>query len=97
MDRDNVIAIIVFSILFMMSGLFLFLTGFHNLDTGQNMRYLETKWHVELVDIPIYGNNTFTSITAYIDGAQKMFFGMAFMFMAGFLPLVALTYDCMKK
>ena len=95
MKRDTIITIFVFYILVSMLGLFIFMAGYGNADLGQNMRYLNTRFGLDLYDVNLGGNNV-TASEGYVNGMKGMYVGLAVVFAAGFIPAMYLLYESIK-
>jgi hypothetical protein len=55
----------------MVAGMEWYWQSYHNLDTGQNMRYVEQEFDTTLVDITLQGD-ILTSEEAYLMGARNL-------------------------
>jgi len=93
----NTTLVILFIVLFA-TGMYNFFIGFHNADTGQNMRYLEAKWHTTLIDTPAFGGlgsniTNVTSTEAYLGGIRGMFIGFLEIMIAGVIALAAVLHQ----
>jgi len=53
---------------------FLFFIGFHNMDLGQNVRYINAEYHLDLVDYSSIETNR-TGMELYILGVNQMLIG----------------------
>lgn len=96
MKRDTIITIFVFYILLSMLGLFMFMVWYHNADMGQNMRYINTRFGLNLYDITLGGTNM-TAQEGYTGGMKGMYIGLAIMFAAGAVPAMYLLYESVKR
>lgn len=74
-SRDYLLFLCLLSLAMIMSGIGLYYTGFHNADTGQNMRYLEAELDIELLD-RASDFELYTSQEAYIIGTKYMTYGL---------------------
>ena len=55
------------------TGVTLFFIGYHNLDIGQNMKYLDAKYNLSLVDYPDYSNGiSYDGFYAYNLGIHQV-------------------------
>lgn len=54
----------------------LFVVGFHNLDSGHNLKYINTKYNLTLVDTSNLGHVA-TGDMAYTNGMNQMFIAFA--------------------
>jgi len=61
-----------------LSCIVIFFVGFHNLDLGQNLRYLEAEYHLKLSDMSIDGHTLYTSTEMYLMGAKQMIYSFLF-------------------
>lgn len=81
---------------------YIFMAGFHNYDTAQNMRYLEAEMDIELVD-QASDFNIYEEKDLYIIGVNQckygfmLFGGSVVIFMSGLIPLLALSWKDDKK
>lgn len=56
-------------------GVLMFMAGFHNMDNGQNIRWIEEKIGVEMFDSNLLGV-PYTPVMAYMSGALLLFVGL---------------------
>jgi len=64
-------------------GIFSFTTGFHNMDQGQNMRYINARFNISIVDV----NNRFETWSAtemYINGYNQTVMGLLLSILGAF-------------
>jgi len=66
-------------------GLFMFMVGWHDLDLGQNMKFLEARYNMSLEDVSLSGK-VYSSFEAYMVGAKLLFIGF-FVSIYGFYEL----------
>lgn len=72
--NDNNVLLICFLILIFL-GTSIFWIGWHNIDTAQNMKYLESKYNIQLVDYTVGGEyKEYTEI--YNNGFRALLFGL---------------------
>ena len=85
--------LMIASILVFGFSVYLFQTGYHNIDLGQNMRYLEAEWDKELLDVTNQGR-VVDGIEAYQIGwwqvrvAYLLTILSVMMFTAGFCDML---------
>jgi len=73
--KERTLLIVMLSLAALIIGMMMYQTGFHNADTGQNMRYLEAELDIELVD-RASDFSTYTPEEAYIIGTNYMRYGL---------------------
>jgi len=70
------LVILLSSVLLMMFGVYVFMVGFHNMDSGHNLQYVNNKfgdkYDFELVDYPT-PDKFVTAKESYIGGIDMMF------------------------
>ncbi|MCJ7767409.1 hypothetical protein MUP79_03340 [Candidatus Bathyarchaeota archaeon] len=69
-----ILSCIILSIYFSLFSISIFWRGYHNMDLGQNMRYLDAAHDLNLVDLTAQGNIV-TGIEAYQMGTSQMEWG----------------------
>ena len=73
MKLDKLLFRLLFSVALLFS-VFLFFIGFHNMDLGQNVRYINAEYHLDLVDYSSIETNR-TGMELYILGVNQMLIG----------------------
>lgn len=77
----------IFSVLALCKSIIIFETGYHNADLGQNMRYLEERLDINLIDVSLSGIEL-TSGEVYRLGMSQIKWG----FISGLLSAAAFGY-----
>lgn len=87
---------IIASIVGLVASCFFFFIGFHNVDFGQNMRYLETKLNITLID-QISHNEYWDASTGYINGVTQIFIGFYMGLWSAFNLGIFLSQTSLKR
>lgn len=90
----QIVFIMILAVICMLFGLFVFDNGFHSMDIGHNMRYLDAVLDINLIDISLQGD-TSDSIEAYNLGAWQMRLGFLIFGVGTFMFGVSLA-DMMR-
>ena len=81
------IGFLITSVFALIFSTYLFMAGFHNADSGQNMRYLECKFNVTFMDLATDGN-WYSAEESYIMGENQrevaFLIGLVSAFMFGY-------------
>jgi len=77
-------------------GIYMFYIGFHNVDLGQNLRYLEAKHGFSLIDINSEGNK-WTPLEMYMVGLDQIQYGLFRSILGTFLIGNAISLIVKKK
>ena len=86
--NKKTVVIILFCVIGLLYSLNLFNTGYHNMDLGQNLYYLEEKLNTDIYDITLQGKKV-SPEQLYINGVNNMHYAFYlfgyFSFIAGIL------------
>jgi len=74
-------------------GLTLFNAGFHNMDGGQNLRYLNAEYNLSLIDTNSYGNE-WSGTDAYITGVKQLMLSIRLIIVSCFF--IGVSYGNMR-
>lgn len=77
-------SILIVSVIFMIYSVYLFSIGFHNIDVGQNIRYLNAEFGLDLIDITNQNINM-QGIELYQIGIKQMKSGFILLFISTLL------------
>lgn len=85
-----IISTLLMSVILLLLGMFLFMNGFHSLDTGYNIRYLNTEFGLNIVDETSQGD-VLSDFEAYKLGHNQQKLSIYLLMVGGFLFGVSLT------
>lgn len=74
---------LIFSVIGIIAACFFFFIGFHNMDFGQNMKWLNCNYNITLID-QIDHNKYWDASTGYIWGVKQIFTGFFLALWSGF-------------
>ena len=69
----------------MMFSIYLFCMGFHNMDLGQNLKWINAEYHLNLGDQPLFNKPQSTPTEMYLSGVQQMIISIPLMFLGVYL------------